>query len=121
MKYIIFLAIGFAGLGFQGFSLRTIPGSQSRAYGGAKPESGPGDAKVKGNADNYYLLVFASQSDPPTARLSHSFACFVKAGGGADDHKILETKSISWSQPRTAPYSKMGTRTGNQCVSMGPV
>jgi hypothetical protein len=65
-------------------------------FGGEKREAGPQSAKVQDKADNYYVLVFASQGDTPTARLSHTFACFVKAGGGPDDHKIVESMTISW-------------------------
>jgi len=64
--------------------------------GGDKRETGAGNAKVKGKADNYYILVLAAQGDPPTARLSHTFACFVKAGDGLDAHKILQCITISW-------------------------
>jgi hypothetical protein len=56
----------------------------------------PGNPKVQGQADKCYLLVFASQGDPPIARLAHTFACFAKAGGGPDDHKILQVVTISW-------------------------
>jgi hypothetical protein len=89
----ILLAIG---LGFQGLDLCTKPSSQAMVFGGEKRGTSPGNAKVKGKADNYYILVFASQGDPPSARLSHTFACFVKADGGPDVHKILETMTISW-------------------------
>jgi len=63
---------------------------------GDKRETGAGNAKGKGNADNYYILVLAAQGDPPTAQLSHTFACFVKAGDGLDAHKIREIITISW-------------------------
>jgi hypothetical protein len=92
----IFLAIGLTCLGLQGLDRCTTQSSQAMVFGGEQRETAPGNAKVKGNADNYYLLVFASQSEPPMPRLSHTFACFVKAGGGPDDHKILETITISW-------------------------
>ena len=97
MKRIsMFLALGLAGLAFEVLNLCITPSPQDMVIGGEKREAAPDDAKVKGKADNYYILVLAAQGDPPTPRLSHTFACFVKAGSGADDRKILETISISW-------------------------
>ena len=97
MKRIcVLLTIGLIGLGLQGLDFCKNPSSQAMVLGREKRETGPGNAIVNGKADNYYLLVLASQADPPTARLSHTFACLVKAGSGPDDHKILETTTISW-------------------------
>ena len=95
-RMYFFLAIGLIGVGFRSLDLDANPSSQTLVLGGEKRETGPGNAKGKSKADNYYLLVLASQADPPTVRLSHTFACFVKAGSGADDHKILKTTTISW-------------------------
>src|SRR5262245_12203884 len=79
----IVLAISLVGLSFQ---------SPERSQ---KPDSPP-DAKGQGSAENYYLVVFAAQSEPPVARRSHTFACFVKAGGRPEERKILESLAISW-------------------------
>jgi hypothetical protein len=97
MKRInVLLAMAFTGLAFQGLDVCKNPSSPAMVFGEEKPETGPGRALVNDKADNYYIMVLASQGDPPTARLSHTFACFVKAGGGPDDRKILETVTISW-------------------------
>jgi len=90
-KTIVFLAMCLTGL--QGLYPGTDPKS---VFGGEKREPDSAKPKVKDEAANYYMLVFASQGDPPTARMSHTFACFVKAGGGPNDHTILETITISW-------------------------
>jgi len=79
----IVLAISLVGLSFQSLERGQKPGSQS-------------DPKGQGAAENYYLVVFAAQTDPPVARRSHTFACFVKAGGRLEERKILESLTISW-------------------------
>jgi len=97
MKRIpIYLVICIAGLAFQAFEHFANTGSQAMVLGQEKPVKDSGNAQNKDKADNYYLLVFGSQGDPPVARQSHTFACFVKAGSGADDHKILDNVTISW-------------------------
>jgi hypothetical protein len=69
---------------------------QPLVFGGEGQETGQSDPKPKGEAASHYLVVFGSQSDPPVARRSHTFACLVKARGGPEDRKILETVTISW-------------------------
>ena len=53
-------------------------------------------SQPEADADNYYMVVFASQSSPPVPRMSHTFACFIKADDGPDVQKIVETVTISW-------------------------
>jgi hypothetical protein len=79
----ILLAVSLTGLAFP------TPGGEGQ-------ETGQSDPKPKGEAASHYLVVFGSQSDPPVARRSHTFACLVKARGGPEDRKILETVTISW-------------------------
>jgi len=48
--------------------------------------------------DNYYMLVFAHQSNERQPRFSHTFATFVKATGegAAQEKSKLEAHTISW-------------------------
>lgn len=53
-----------------------------------------------GAAERCYLLMFGSQVRPNVARLSHTFAVFVKAADGDDPARPIEVTSISW-MPRS--------------------
>ena len=49
-------------------------------------------------ADRYYVVVFAYDSNPPTARGAHTFATFLKVGDAKDGEKAkpVEAVTISW-------------------------
>jgi hypothetical protein len=47
-------------------------------------------------ADEYYVIVFGQQADPPLPRFTHTWAIFVKAIPLPDGRRQLEAYTISW-------------------------
>ena len=64
--------------------------------------AGPASAQVgQRGSTNYYMIMFAVQSEPNVARLSHTFAAFVRAAGPeANPSAQLDVQTISW-MPRS--------------------